>query len=191
MSYRPRFNQTTSSRTARPSRPFPPAEEGKGRWGNPPRLPTTCTALSRTRDRARGEGSSTLPPRLSLRSGEANYRITLHFAKLGWTMGLEPTTTGITIRYSNQLSYAHHCRKHRRFKYVHPAAAAIRQLASLRPSSPMLRAASHRRVDPSKPCPPQTAIQLLDPRAGAPDRTRTCNRRLRRPMLYPIELRAQ
>ena len=26
---------------------------------------------------------------------------------------------------------------------------------------------------------------------GAPDRTRTCNRRLRRPMLYPIELRAQ
>ena len=25
---------------------------------------------------------------------------------------------------------------------------------------------------------------------GAPDRTRTCNRRLRRPMLYPVELRA-
>ena len=26
---------------------------------------------------------------------------------------------------------------------------------------------------------------------GAPDRNRTCNRRLRRPMLYPVELRAQ
>ena len=33
--------------------------------------------------------------------------------------------------------------------------------------------------------------RYLDLRAGAPDRTRTCNRRLRRPMLYPIELRAQ
>ena len=31
----------------------------------------------------------------------------------------------------------------------------------------------------------------LDLKAGAPDRNRTCNRRLRRPMLYPIELRAQ
>jgi antitoxin component HigA of HigAB toxin-antitoxin module len=26
---------------------------------------------------------------------------------------------------------------------------------------------------------------------GAPGRTRTCNRRLRRPMLYPVELRAR
>src|SRR6185503_3767269 len=27
---------------------------------------------------------------------------------MGWTRGFEPPTTGITIRYSNQLSYAHH-----------------------------------------------------------------------------------
>ena len=87
--------------------------------------------LSRLWERATGEGKTTSP---------------VH-SKLGWTMGLEPTTTGITIRYSNQLSYAHHCQK----------------------STGVL---------------PEPACD------GAPDRTRTCNRRLRRPMLYPVELRA-
>ena len=27
---------------------------------------------------------------------------------MGWVKGLEPSTPGITIRYSNQLSYTHH-----------------------------------------------------------------------------------
>ena len=55
---------------------------------------------------------------------------------MGWMMGIEPTTSGITIRRSNHLSYTHHS-------------------------------------------------------YGAPDRTRTCNLRLRRPLLYPVELRAR
>ena len=59
-------------------------------------------------------------------------------------MGFEPTTPGITIRCSNQLSYTH------------------------------------------QSCLLETNIH----RIGAPGRNRTCNRRLRRPVLYPVELRA-
>jgi hypothetical protein len=56
---------------------------------------------------------------------------------LGWLMGFEPTTTGITIQDST---------------------------AELQPPSNLL--------------------------TGAPDRIRTCYPRLRRPVLYPDELRA-
>ena len=63
---------------------------------------------------------------------------------VGWLRGLEPPTTGITIQYSNQLSYSHH-----------------------------------------KAC--FTAFSNF---SGAPGGTRTHNHRLRRPVLYPVELRA-
>ena len=59
---------------------------------------------------------------------------------LGWLMGFEPTTTGITIQDST---------------------------AELQP-------------------PPENSAS----KNGLPDRNRTCDPRLRRPMLYPSELRA-
>src|SRR3954469_18118437 len=62
-------------------------------------------------------------------------------SKLGWLMGFEPTTTGITIQDST---------------------------AELQP-----------------PLNKSTCAWC-----GAPDRTRTCYPRLRRPVLYPDELRA-
>ena len=39
--------------------------------------------------------------------GILNDAVSALFSKLGWQMGLEPTTLGTTIRCSNQLSYCH------------------------------------------------------------------------------------
>ncbi len=66
-----------------------------------------------------------------------------------------------------QLSYGHHSCLYRGTNYpAKPRAAPVTQ--------------------------PQRVTQagLSKTKTGAPDRTRTCNLRLRRPLLYPVELRA-
>jgi hypothetical protein len=80
---------------------------------------------------------------------------------MGWKTGFEPATPGITIRCSNQLSYIHH-RSHSKTPRV----------ASWLPL-------------------PDRPIERYCNSFGAPGRNRTCNRRLRRPVLYPVELRAR
>ena len=73
--------------------------------------------------------------------------------KLGWLMGFEPTTTGITIR----------------------------------DSTPELQPPPRK---PVRPAWEAGVVRAPLPGSGAPDRTRTCYPRLRRPVLYPNELRA-
>ena len=76
------------------------------------------------------------------------------FYNVGWLMGLEPTTTGITIR----------------------------------DSTPELQPPPVKRVRPARG---RASFARRLPGSGAPDRTRTCYPRLRRPVLYPDELRAE
>ena len=49
---------------------------------------------------------------------------------------------------------------------------------------------SNPRCTTPHPSPNVRATHPCRNKLGAPDRNRTCNRRLRRPMLYPVELRA-
>ena len=92
---------------------------------------------------------------------------------MGWKTGFEPATPGITIRCSNQLSYIHH-----------RAGIVAQAITNIKRAGQALGGLS------------DAAGGLADPIVsdmaafGAPDRTRTCNRRLRRPVLYPVELRA-
>ncbi len=69
---------------------------------------------------------------------------------MGWMMGIEPTTTGATIRGSTT--------------ELHPPLRKPYRTATLA----ALLSHAHKR--------------------GAPSRIRTCNLRLRRPLLYPVEL---
>src|SRR5690606_37226671 len=101
--------------------------------------------------------------------------------EVGWLRGLEPPTSGITIQDSNQLSYSHHWNWNlHRIPELDPDSPS-RCGQGLRPSLPPPPRLSC--IDPSPPSPDQVL-------RGAPGRTRTCNHRLRRPVLYPVELRA-
>ena len=51
--------------------------------------------------------------------------------EMGWEMGLEPTTPGTTIRYSNQLSYTHHIIKMARQKGLEPLAYCLEGSCSI------------------------------------------------------------
>ena len=50
-------------------------------------------------------GARSVPALIPCGNGESTRRC----AKVGWLRGFEPPTPGITIQYSNQLSYSHHC----------------------------------------------------------------------------------
>src|SRR5690606_27341432 len=99
--------------------------------------------------------------------------------QVGWLRGLEPPTSGITIQDSNQLSYSHHWNLYR--------------IPEHGPESPSRCGTGQRNVAPPRHL---SSIGLprrrrTPVRRGAPGRTRTCNHRLRRPVLYPVELRAR
>ena len=88
--------------------------------------------------------------------------------EVGWKTGFEPATPGITIRCSNQLSYIHH---------GNIAESSGFRTAKRRLEHPGTGQRQVCRIPPGRP-------------GGAPGRNRTCNHRLRRPVLYPVELRA-
>ena len=88
-------------------------------------------------------------------------------------MGFEPTTTGITIRDSNQLSYAHHTQRSTSLDII-TCYEAIRSI-------PKWRARQGEAGDKTKP-----RSLAMDGMYGAPGRNRTCDPQLRRLVLYPL-----
>ena len=119
---------------------------------------------------------------------------------MGWTMGLEPAGSHRPARRSTAFES---CERpgHNDRKSI-PVVAGKERLVRIRgkngvddgtrthddrdhnPGLYQLSYAHHRGKTSYYDC-------RFAPYRGAPGRTRTCNRRLRRPMLYPVELRAQ
>ena len=120
---------------------------------------------------------------------------------MGWTMGLEPTTTGITIRGSTNwatptIEVLHYTNNSCGmvtiifFFAILAAEFAMARPAGLQHTSCMLSFGPAWRLSqfvPDKLVEP--ALLSLPISLGASGRIRTCDPRLRRPLLYPAELR--
>ncbi len=101
-------------------------------------------------------------------------------------MGLEPTTTGITIRGSTlplRGPATPTCLCHKKI-----GASDGARTHDHRNHNPGLYQLSYARHNFFVT---QVVILHVFVKSGAPGRTRTCNPRLRSPMIYPVELRAQ
>src|SRR5688500_17067463 len=114
---------------------------------------------------------STRPPGKAMRNSQCSTKhSTLSTAVMGWLMGLEPTTPGITIQYST-------------IELQPPCENAV-------PSAKFSVLSDPAHALPLLNTHNQTPNTAREGGSGTPGGTRTHNPRLRRPVLYPLELRA-